>query len=120
MVFLPTPANATWSDLRLKFIDGETVSISVGTASGTFVYSQMGMSDGRNAKPTKRWELLRTFAQGYGVVTWESPGAGRKNQSRRDGLVRDLKAFFRIDGEPIEYVEQTKGWRTVFVIEPDA
>ncbi len=120
MEFFPTPANATWSDLRLKFIDGETVSIKVGSASGRFLYSQMGMTDGRNAKPTKQWELLRSFAQGHGAIDWSSRDAGRQNQKRRENLARDLKAFFCIDGEPIEYADETKGWRTVFAIEPDA
>ncbi len=118
--FFPTPTDATWSDVRIKFIDGETVSIKVGSAGGTFVYSQLGMADGRNAKPTKQWELLRAFAKGYGAMNWSSPAADKKNQKRRETLARDLKSFFRIDGDPIEYVEETKGWRTVFTIEPDA
>lgn len=120
MVFFPTPANATWTDLRVKFIDAHTISVKIGSASGTYMYSQMGMADGRNTKPTKQWEMLHSFARTYGVLTWEHPDAGRRNQKRRENLARDLKAFFRIDGEPIEYVEQTKGWRTVFTLEPDA
>ncbi len=118
--FFPTPADATWSDVRIKFIDGETVSIKAGSVGGTFVYSQLGMVDGRNAKPTKQWELLRSFAKGFGAMNWTSPDAARQNQKRRETLARDLKSFFRIDGDPIEYVEETKGWRTVFTIEPDA
>ncbi len=118
--FFPTPPDATWSDVRIKFIDGETVSIKAGVASGTFAFSQMGMVDGRNAKPTKQWELLRSFAQGYGVMNWNSPDARRQNQKRRESLARDLKSFFRIDGEPIEYIDDSKGWRTLFTLEPDA
>lgn len=120
MVFFPTPANAKWTDLRVKFIDGHTISVKIGSASGTYMYSQVGMADGRNAKPTKQWDTLRSFARTYGVLTWDHPDADRRNQKRRENLARDLKAFFRIDGEPIEYVEQTKGWRTVFNLEPDA
>ena len=120
MAFFPTPVDARWSDVRIKFTDGHTVSVKVGEAIGTFAYSQMGMADGRNAKPTVQWQLLRSFADNFGAMTWENSGAKRENQKRRDNLVRDLKAFFRIDGDPIEYIEQIKGWRTVFTIEPDA
>lgn len=120
MAYFPTPANATWTDLRVKFIDAHTISVKIGAASGTYLYSQMGMADGRNTKPTKQWEMLYSFARTYGVLTWEHPDAGRRNQKRRENLARDLRAFFRIDCEPIEYVEQTKGWRTLFTIEPDA
>ncbi len=118
-VFFPTPANVTWSDVRIKFIDGETISIKAGTAAGTFVYAQMGMADGRHARPTKQWELLRSFAQSYGVLTWRSPAADRRNQKRRERLAQDLKNFFRIDGEPILPTDDAKGWRTVFQLEPD-
>jgi hypothetical protein len=120
MAFFPTPSNATWTNLRIKFIDGETVSLKLGDVAGTFVYSQMGMADGRNAKPTKQWELLRFFARGFGVMTWNSPDANRKNQKRRESLADDLKSFFRLDGEPIVLTDDKKGWRTAFSIEPDA
>jgi len=120
LAFFPTPPNATWSGLRIKFIDGEAVSVKVGTASGTFVYSQMGMADGRNGKPNTRWRLLQSFAKGYGNLNWDSPDASPKNQKRRESLSRDLQAFFRIDGDPIQYLPETKGWRTLFAVEPDA
>lgn len=119
-VFFPTPPGATWQDVRIKFVDGETVSIQVAGARGIFTYSQLGMADGRNAKPTKQWEFLIALAGGNGVMTWSNPQATRKNQKRREMLAANLKEFFRIDGEPIEYVEECKGWRTLFTIEPDA
>jgi len=119
VVFFPTPPGAKWSDVHIRFVDGETVSIRVRGVSGTYLYSQIGMVDRRNKKPTKQWELLRSFARGYGVITWESPDADRRNQKRREYLARDLKSFFRIDGEPIILTDDKKGWRTVFSIEPD-
>lgn len=64
VVFFSTPSNATWADLRIKFIDGHTVSVSIRGDSGTYVYSQLGMVDSRSGKPTVGWELLRSFAEG--------------------------------------------------------
>jgi len=120
VVFFPTPADVRWCDLQIRFIDGHTVSIKIGAAAGLFHYVQMGMADGRSARPTKQWELLRAFARNYGILTWKSPDADRRNQKRREYLARDLKAFFRIDGDPIELTSDGKGWRTVFAVEPDA
>jgi hypothetical protein len=119
-IFFPTPAGATWTMLRIRFIDGHRVAISVGGAAQTFNYTQMGMADGRNGNPTKQWELLRVFADGHGTLTWGSKGASRDNQKRRDKLVENLKSFFRIDGEPIRLLPGGKGWETVFAVEPDA
>ena len=64
--------------------------------------------------PSVQWELLRTFAAGEGMLTWRSPGADRRNQKRRELLAKQLRAFFRIAGEPI--VTCGKGWSTLFQI----
>ncbi len=119
ITFFPTPAGATWGELEIQFIDGETASVRVGEARGIFHYAEMGMADGRNRRPTKQWELLRTFANENGVLTWRSPSACRKNQKRREMLAKDLKAFFRIEGDPIRLTEDGKGWRTLFAVLPE-
>lgn len=117
MVFFPTPAAAKWSDVHIKFRDRHTVTAKVGDVSKVLTYIEMGMADGRNKSPTKRWELLYAFAEAYGHLTWDSPAATRKNQKRREDLARDLQAFFRIDGDPIVYDGDSKGWKTLFTIE---
>ncbi len=119
IAFLATPAGATWADVRIKFADGETVAIKIGDVAGKFLFSEIGMVDGRSKKPNKQWELLRSFAKGNGVMTWKSPAADRKSQKRREYLARDLKAFFRIEGDPIILTDDRKGWRIVFSLEPD-
>jgi hypothetical protein len=95
MEFFPTPAGATWADVSIRFVDGHSVAIRAGTAGGTHHYAQLGMADGRNARPTKQWDLLQVFARSHGVLSCKSPEAGRKNKKRRELLARDLKAFFR-------------------------
>jgi hypothetical protein len=119
MAFFPTPGGIGWSDVVIRFVDGHSVSVAAGEVTRTLHYAQLGMADGRNARPTRQWELLRSFAQSYGVLTWKSRDADRRNQKRREYLARDLKAFFRIEGEPIVLTDDGKGWRTVFRIEAD-
>lgn len=118
-VFFPTPPAARWADVRIRFLDGDRVAVAVGAVTRTLTYAQMGMADGRNARCTKRWELLRAFAAARGELTWRAGGSARKNQKRCQELANDLRAFFRIDGEPITLTEDRKGWRTAFVLEPD-
>jgi hypothetical protein len=119
MAFFPTPAGATWAELSIRFVDGHSVTVRVGAAGGTYHYAQMGMADGRNARPTKQWELLQALARNRGVLTWKSPDAGRKNKKRRELLARDLKAFFRLGGEPIVATDDGKGWQTIFALSAD-
>lgn len=118
--YFATPTGCDWGDVSVRFIDGETVAVKVGGAAGTFNFTQMGMTDARSGRPTKQWELLRTFARGRGRLTWQSPGADRKNQKRREILAKDLKAFFRLPGEPIRPTRRPSGWATAFQIVPDA
>lgn len=119
VVFFATPNNARWSDLSIRFVDGHTVAVSVGEVSRTLHYAQMGMANKKNAKPTVQWELLHSFSKGYGNLTWDHSDASRKNQKRRENLTRDLTRFFRIEGDPIAYDKDGKGWRTLFTVEPD-
>ena len=114
MVFFPTPAGATWEQLRIRFRDGHTVSVRVLGVEAVFHYSQMGMANRKNAEPTVQWKLLQAFAEDRGTLAWTSPHADRRNQKRRENLSRDLRAFFRIDGDPIALTPDGGGWRTVF------
>ena len=114
MAFFPTPPEATWKDVKIRLVDGHTVSVCAGAAHGVFNYTQLGLANRKNGSPSVQWELLRAFAAGSGILTWRSPAANRRNQKRRELLARALQAFFRIDGDPI--VSQDDGWRTRFAI----
>jgi len=114
MAFFPTPPEAAWEHVAIRFRDNHSVSVVVGSASGIYHYSQMGMADGRDAKPTKQWELLRDFAEEHGILDWGSRKANRKKQKHRESLAEDLRRFFRIEGDPI--ASEGNGWRTLFAV----
>lgn len=114
MVFFPTPAGATWEQVRIRFRDGHTVSVSVLGEEGVFHYAQMGMASRKNAEPTVQWKLLKAFAESRGTMTWRSSHADAKNKKRRENLAKDLRAFFRIDGDPIPATPDGKGWHVRF------
>lgn len=118
MSFFPTPPNATWENVRISFTDNHTVSVRVMSAHGVCNYTQMGMANHKNGNPTVQWEFLRTFSDGHGHLDWKSPTAERKNQKRRENLAKDLRRFFRIDGDPFQ--QEGNGWRARFAIGPDA
>jgi len=117
VVLFPTPPGARWEDVSIRFIDGETVSVKVKDQSAVLLYSQIGMIDGRNKKPTKQWELLRDFAYEHGILDWDSRRAARENKKRCQNLARDLKRFFRISDYP--FAPEGNGWRTRFAVESD-
>jgi len=115
-----TPSGAQWSDLEIRFIYGDKVSVKVKSETGVFNCAEMGMASKKNGEPTKQWELLRDFAKGHGRFDWDNPAADRKIQKRKENLVKDLRKFFvGIRGDPFVYIEELKGWEARFHIEPE-
>ena len=112
-----TPAGARWSDVKIRFTDAHTVSVTVREHAGVFDYSSMGMGVARTRKPDVQWALLYAFAKGRGSLDWRSPEASPKNQKRRERLAERLRAFFGISGDPIRI--EGNGWATLFRIETD-
>lgn len=115
--FFPTPTGADWSAVRMRFVDGETLSLRVGEATAVVNYTQMGMASTKNGRPTVQWELLRLFADSHGIIDWSSRSASHKLQKRKNLLARHLRQFFRIDGDPIAALGN--GWQTQFSITSD-
>lgn len=118
ITFFSTPANASWNDVCIRFLDGHTVSVLVGNKSGVYNFVQMGMSKRNSATPTAQWKLLEAFANGHGVFDWKNEHADRTQKKQKQLLAQALRDFFRIDGDPFQYVEELKGWEARFDIEP--
>jgi hypothetical protein len=117
--FFPTPPDASWGEVSIRFKDGHTVSIKAKSAGGVFNYTQMGMANKKNGNPTVQWELLKTFADERGILDWSSNKAHRHNQKRRELLAANLRDFFRIEGDPFHLTDDGKGWQARFLISPD-
>jgi hypothetical protein len=117
--FFPTPPDASWGEVSIRFKDGHTVSIKAKSAGGVFNYTQMGMANKKNGNPTVQWELLKTFADERGILDWSSNKAHRHNQKRRELLAANLRDFFRIEGDPFRLTDDGKGWQARFLISPD-
>jgi hypothetical protein len=115
----PTPSGCRWSNVELRFSDSEKISVTIRDHRQVLTYSQLGLVDSRSGKPSKQWELLRSFARGHGMMTWLSPDACRKNRKRRELLSKSLQQYFEIDGEPIELTEDKKSWRCIFKLQDD-
>ena len=118
-LFFPTPPDAIWENVSIRFKDGHTVSIKVKSVGGVFNYTQMGMANKKNGDPTLQWKLLETFAEERGTLDWSSDKADRKNQKRRELLAANLRDFFRIEGDPFRLTDDGNGWQALFLISPD-
>jgi hypothetical protein len=117
--WFPTPPDAVWSELTVRFLDGHSVRVSLRGETRVLNFTQLGMNDRRTAKPDVQWELLRAFAAHSGTLDWTSREAVRENKKRKQVLSDRLRTFFRIDGNPILFADGG-GYRTVFRVENDS
>lgn len=109
----------SWAELRIKFKDGHNVSVSIDGTSKVLSYEELGFVDRRKSAPDAQWQLLHDFADGHGVFTWDHPKADRRQQKRREKLSAALMGYFGLPDDPIDFVRETKGWKTRFSLEPE-
>ena len=110
MVFFSTPPEATWRDVAISFIDGHTVSAQVKSVRSVCNYTQMGMANRKNGEPTKQWKLLEGFANSHGQIDWHGRHAALSVKKQKQELSKRLRAFFRIDDDPIEWMKDTSSY----------
>lgn len=115
----PTPPNCTWSTIKIRFLDIDTVSVTAAGVVGRYHFTEMGFARAVNKRSNVQWELLRSFAKGYGTMTWNSPGASRQNQKRKERLSETLCDFFGIADDPIRWMPDRCGWQTLFALDPE-
>ena len=118
MEFFPTPPEATWGDVAIRFRDGHTVSIQVKSKRRVCNYTQMGMANLKNGDPTSQWKLLEGLANSHGQIDWHSRYAALNVKKQKQELSKRLRKFFRIDADPIEWVKDTKSYKCRFEILP--
>ena len=112
----PTPPGTVWSGLRMRFIDGERLTVFCGGLEETYNFSQMGMVHPRSAEPTKQWDLLRDLAYGHGVHEVRTKKEIAVTSTRKKRLNQTLTAFFGIQGEAIHWDRTDSVYRTRFPI----
>lgn len=115
----PTPPNCSWSAIKIRFLDMDTVSITAASVTGRYHFTEMGFARAGNKRSNVQWELLRAFAKSYGTLTWTSPGASRQNQKRKERLSETLCEFFGISDDPIRWMPDRCGWQTLFALDPE-
>ena len=117
MVHFATPPDAAWTDVRIRFTDRQTVSVTVLGETGVFSYADMGMVDRRGHRPSVQWDLLYTFAENNGWLTWGDRAASKQLKKRYERLVEKLRRFFQIkEGRPIRFSRRPRGWQAELLL----
>ncbi len=118
-LFFPTPPDAIWENVSIRFKDGHTVSIKVKSVGGVFNYTQMGMANKKNGNPTIQWKLFEAFANSKGEIDWKNSHAHPNLKKQKQELANCLKEFFQLENDPIEWDKGSKAYRCRFRILPE-
>lgn len=113
----PTPHGARWNELTIRFLTGDTASVTIRDARLRVSYTDMGMARRDNANRSVQWEMLERFAKGNGYYEPQYQAYKEREKQQILRLGRALKVYFKIDGEPI--VRDGQGWKTAFLIRPE-
>jgi hypothetical protein len=108
-----------WGQVRIRFLDGNTVSVWRGQKKRCVTAGEIGLADKRSGKPSKLWKLLQYCADNDGQLS--------KDRAFRQGKVcgfeksvqrlnRVLCAHFGASNPPLVSVEG--GYRCLISLDP--
>jgi hypothetical protein len=116
--FFPTPRGSGWHDLKIRMQNDHDAHFAIGDVSRVLGYLQVGLASAKNNAPTKPWKFLVRLANGRGELR-PTRAQQTLDEKDRQALSKRMQEFFRIDGDPIPWCRELKGWRCDFRILPE-
>jgi hypothetical protein len=121
----PTPDEATWDNVSIRFTGDLAVQITVSDVSEARNYVEMGFEDRRKKASgstmyDSSWGLLREFAKQGGVIARPQQAHARDWRCVEKGVQainRKLRALVNIAGNPIQYHRREKRYRAALRLE---
>lgn len=114
------PAGTQWKNIVIKFLDEETVSISVGRYYKDVIqtFEEMGFVDKRfsSPRPNEAWKFLKVLAINNGEITFKDKKAKLTYKKQKELLAKQLQSYFRMESDPFYPYHETKSYRARFII----
>lgn len=111
-----------WSQIKIRFDNGNDVSIWCDKEPRKSNYVEMGFEDSKKRTPNTQWEILRHMADNERFIKFDDANKFTKSlKSQKKALSKKLQDFFGITEEPFEYVksEAGSGYLAVFELESE-
>lgn len=112
---LPLPQGTTWDKVRITLSSAEMVTIYCDKNSGKFIYSQLGMADGRRGdRPKNMWYFFILLLSQNGSVTKENPSSDKKLHDTVKGFKKHMSRTFGIKENCLDNYSPKEGYRARF------
>jgi len=113
------PEGTKWEDIKIRFIDGHTVDISVHDKNYNKTYRELGFEDRRNHLPNEQWKLLLLFANEGGTISWEDKKANIIIKQHKHLLSKKLTEIFKIADDPFNPYSTDMGYHIKITLIPE-
>jgi hypothetical protein len=119
-VLFPTPARATWEDVRLT-VSEHQVRIEVRGTRRTLTFTEAGFEERRRGNvPNRLWRLLRLFGQHGGIIPFDNPATDGKARDNLKQYVtklgQQLVLLLQIEERPFKGCRRTRRYEARFQI----
>jgi hypothetical protein len=114
------PANVSWGDIIIKFLDGHNIQIVAGKQVYKANYKEMGLDDSRQLKPNLQWALLKALSENNGGVSWKEGNAKNNVKKQKQLLSTKLKNYFNIESEPFYSYKKQLGYQIKITLVPES
>ena len=117
---LSLPESISWEDVRVTFVDSQTVFVEFPTIGQkiTVDYTDMGMWDGRTQKPNAQWIIWKRLAENSGRIDWSSAQASTQLKKQKQLLGNALSSYFNIQGDPFKVYREVKAYELKMTMIP--
>jgi 7-cyano-7-deazaguanine synthase in queuosine biosynthesis len=118
VIRFPTPKNANWHEVSIRFVSSEEVEITVRDRKKNYHCFQMTFRDLRkHNQPTALWAIMQEMALNGGCMPWSiEKDPTKKVQKHVQRLRQKLRTFFGIKNSPIRQLTPQDGFVAKFVI----
>jgi hypothetical protein len=108
------PRVASWLDLRVCAVDGESILLTAYGKSSRRTFVDMGLASKSNRKPLKAWRVLLAMLEGKGQFTWSHFGNYEAAAKAVSDLRKALQRALGCDDDPFVTLPGGEGWRPRF------
>ena len=111
-----------WQEVKIQFVDEETVEVSARHVAVKFTYKEMGLEDGRTrnpSKPDQEWKLLKWLADNHGQLSWDDTSGVFSVKKRKEHLAKKLRSFFGLSEDPFYPYRESRSYRTKLTLQPE-
>ena len=119
------PSDLAWSEITLKFLNGEDAIVKFRNTTFQTTAEEMGFLDKKTKSPNAQWGFMAQLASHGGEISWSNNSDLSKHdidamKKRKQELVKGLWKYFGIEGDPFFPYRDIKAYKMKIALIPES